>query len=142
MVDEGEPSGDDDPAGGETGAADFETAVGGDAMVLAAATASVPGERVPVLVRTVGVHLRGERAAYRRRYERFGDDDGAEAFLVPDDRWAAVGAALGLDDREVDAVRRAHEAHARRRARDTGREEALEAALDIRSVVVIGATAD
>lgn len=138
MGDGGEPTGDDAPSDGEAAAGDSETAISGDAMVLAAATASVPGERVPVLIRTVGAHLRGERATYRRRYERFDDGDGARTFLVPEDRWAALGTALGLDDREVDAVRRAHEAHARRRARAAGREDALDAALDIRSVVVIG----
>jgi hypothetical protein len=59
-------------------------------------------------------------------------------FLVPRDHWGAVGERLGLAARERDAVRRAHEEQLRRVGSETGRRDEFEAALEIRSAVVIG----
>jgi len=56
---------------------------------------------------------------------------------VPEGHWAEVCSDLGLPEREVDAVRRAHAQQLRRVGSKTDRREEFETALEIREAVVI-----
>ena len=109
----------------------------GTVLQQAAALASVGPNRLPELLGRVDAHLAGEREALRRQYERVHADDERELFLVPDDYWTALGAELGLGDREWKAVRRAHETQLERVGSQVGRREEFETALEIRSAVVV-----
>ena len=110
----------------------------GQVLILAAAKASVPAERLPTLVDRVQADLRGRLATYRRAYEAVDESPERWVFLVPPDHWEAVGDRLGLARREREAVRRAHEEQLRRLGTRQDRREEFESALDIRSAVVIG----
>lgn len=110
----------------------------GQVLRLAAAKASVAPRRLPRLVDRAQAHLGPELAEYRRRYECVVEEDGRAVFLVERGHWADVGADLGLEDREVDALRRAHEEQLRRTGTAGDRREEFESALDIREAVVVG----
>ena len=110
----------------------------GQILVLTAAKASVPPDRLPDLVDSVQAHLADERDRYRREYERVQADERRETFLVEWGHWEDLGAELGLSDRERSAVRRAHEEQLLRIGRRTDREDAFETALEIREPVCIG----
>lgn len=112
--------------------------VEGQVLLLAGAKASVAPSRLSDLVDLVQAELRGGVGHYRRRHERVHGADDREAFLVEGDHWAGVGDRLGLDDREVDAVRRAHEQQLLRIGRRTDREAEFETALEVRDAVVVG----
>ena len=58
---------------------------------------------------------------------------------MPTDHWVSVGETLGLPEREIDAVRRAHAQQLKRIGSKTDRREEFETALEIREAVVIGA---
>lgn len=109
----------------------------GTVLVLVTAQAAV-GERVPDLIDDVQAHLGPRLETYRRRYEVLEETDDAVVVLAPDGHLDTVGDELDLDDREVDAVRRAHAEQARRIAREAGDEAAVETATEIRDPVVIG----
>jgi hypothetical protein len=110
----------------------------GDVLLYTGATASVGPERIEPLLRTAQAYLRERAATYRRRYESAFADDERRVLLVPEGHWAEVGAELGLPEREVDAVRRAHAQQLRRIGSQTDRREEFETALEIREAVVIG----
>jgi hypothetical protein len=110
----------------------------GNALVLAAAKASVSGERLPDLVDRVQARLAGRLPEYGRRYECVHEDGEQAVFFVEDGHWADLGAEFGLDDREWRAVRRAHEEHLSRLGSDLGRREEFATALELREVVVVG----
>ena len=110
----------------------------GDVLLYTGATASVGPERIEPLLRTAQAYLRERREAYRRRYESAVADDGRQVLLVPDGHWDAVGAEVGLPEREVDAARRAHAQQLRRIGSKADRREEFETALEIREAVVIG----
>jgi hypothetical protein len=110
----------------------------GQVLILAAAKASVPAERLPELVDRVQADLGPRFEAYRRAYEAVHESPGRWVFLVPLDHWESVGDRLGLTVREREAVRRAHEEQLRRVGSETDRREEFESALDIRSAVVVG----
>ncbi|MEF8781194.1 MAG: hypothetical protein V5A46_11000 [Haloferacaceae archaeon] len=110
----------------------------GPVLLYAAATASVAPNRVPELL-VDGQRLLSPRLdAYCRRYECVLEEPDRALFLVPTGHWSEVGAELGVNDRESDALRRAHERQLRRVGADRGRRDEFEAALDIREAVVIG----
>lgn len=116
---------------------DAVSPIEGQVMLVASAKASVTASRLPGMVRRAQSHL-GERVEeYRRRHERVFATPPDLYFLVPEDHWAALGAALDLDDAETDAVRRAHTEQLRRAARRADREAELDSALEIREAVVI-----
>ncbi|WP_256403376.1 hypothetical protein [Halorubrum salinum] len=110
----------------------------GAALVTSAALASVPASRLPELLARVQADLGPRIDAYRRRYERIAADADREAFLVEPDHWESIAERLDLDDRERDAVVRAHEAAVVRVGGDGRAREEFETALEIRSGVVIG----
>ncbi|WP_254840589.1 hypothetical protein [Natronomonas marina] len=110
----------------------------GDALVLAAAKASVSGERLPDLVDRAQDLLGGRLPAYGRRYECAHEDDSAAVFFVEEGHWADLGEEMGLDEREWQALRRAHTEHLERLGRDVGRRREFKTALELREIVVIG----
>ncbi len=110
----------------------------GQVLLLAAAKASVPGERLPPLVRRVEEHLSGELPEYRRRYELACETDDCACFFVETGHWEDLGTALSFDRRETDAVRRAHTEQLRRIGSRLDRRAEFEAALDIREPLLIG----
>lgn len=112
--------------------------IDGNALVLAAAKASVSGERLPDLVDRVQAHLGARLPAYGRRYECIHEDDDQSVFFVEEGHWADLGEELGLEERECRGVRRAHEEHLSRLGTDIDRRQEFETALDLREVVVIG----
>ena len=113
----------------------------GQILVLAAAKASVAPERLPTLVDRVQATLGPALERYRRSYERCYASDEREVFLVDSDHWADIGAELDFSDRELSAVRRAHEEQLGRIGRRSGREAEFETALEIRAPICI-ATGD
>ena len=117
---------------------DGDHPIEGTALLKAAALASVPADRLPMLLARVQVDLEPRLEAYRRRYERIEAAPDRETFLVEPDHWDEIGARLGLADRERDAVARAHETAVERWGSTTGRRAEFETALEIRSAVVIG----
>ena len=110
----------------------------GQILVLTAAKASVPPNRLPDLVERVQAQLATERERYRREYERVHADEHREIFLVEWGHWEELGADLGLSDRERSAVRRAHEEQLLRIGRRSDRVDAFETSLEIREPVCIG----
>ena len=110
----------------------------GQVLILAAAKASVPAERLPDLVDRVQSDLGPRFETYRRTYEAVYESSERWVFLVPLDHWDAVGERVGLAAREREAVRRAHEEQLRRVGSETERREEFESALEIRSAVVVG----
>ncbi|SEF93555.1 hypothetical protein [Halobellus limi] len=141
--------GDVSDGGGANGGADGTDATGGagepqalpldgDVLMYTGATASVAPERLAPLLREVQSHLDPQFEAYARSYERAHADEERAVFLVPDGHWTDVGSELGLPEREVDAVRRAHAQQLRRIGTRTDRREELETALEIREAVVVG----
>ncbi len=112
--------------------------IDGTALLKTAALASVPADRLPALLARVQADLEPRRDEYRRRYERVGTTADREAFLVEPDHWTGIGDRLDLLDRERDAVARAHETAVERWENRPERRAEFEAALEIRSAVVIG----
>jgi len=111
-----------------------------NALMIAAATASVGAGRLPELLRAADEHLRTRRETYDRSYERVdgADDAGAATYLVPDGHWSDIGDELGVNRRETDALRRAHEQHLLRLGTKQRRRREFESALELREAVVIG----
>jgi len=112
-----------------------------NALMIASATASVGAGRLPGLLRTADEHLRTRREEYDRAYECVVDDEDdadASTYLVPDGHWSEVGDDLGVNRREADALRRAHEQHLLRLGTKRGRRREFESALELREAVVIG----
>lgn len=112
--------------------------IDGQALLLAAAKASVGPQEFPDLLEAVQSDLADRLPEYRRRYELVHEDDATCVFLVEDDHWATVAERVGLDAREREAVRRAHAEHLRRIGSRGDRREEFETALDIRACVVVG----
>lgn len=112
-----------------------------NALMIAAATASVGAGRLPELLRTADEHLRARRETYDLEYECVdeADDTGVATYLVPDGHWDEIGDELGVNRRETDAIRRAHEQHLLRLGTKRRRRREFESALELREAVVIGA---
>ncbi len=111
--------------------------VEGEILLLAGAKSSLDPARVSDLVDVVQADLGDEVGRYRRQFERVHADGDREAFLADADHWERVGERLDFDDREVDAVRRAHDEQLRRIGRRQDRQAEFESALEIRDAVVI-----
>ncbi|WP_280535908.1 hypothetical protein [Halopenitus sp. POP-27] len=145
-------SGPDDAQGPGTGAgsgtgSDAETAAAdlpfdGTVLVQAGALASVPLSRLPEILRPLQRHLGDRIDEYRQEYERILAEPDRELFLVDLSHWETLAAEVGVDDRARDAARRTHEAQLTRSGSVHDRRAEFEAALEIRSVVVIGTVDD
>lgn len=92
---------------------------------------------LPELLGRVEAHLTGCRESLRRRFERAHEDDRRELFFVPPDYWEGVASVLSLSPREKQAVRRTHERQLLRVGAETRRGAEFDAALDIRTAVVV-----
>jgi hypothetical protein len=112
--------------------------IDGQTLLLVAAKASVGPRRLPDLVDAVQADLRDRRAAYERTYELAHETDDYAAFFVEDGHWETIRERVGFDDRETDAVRRAHHEQLRRDGRRVGRREEFETALEVRACVLVG----
>jgi len=110
----------------------------GTVLQQAAALASVGPRRLPELLGRVDAALRDRRESIRRRFERVHSDESRELFLAREDHLAELGAELGLEEREWQAVGRAHESQLLRIGSEQDRREEFEPALEIRSAVVVG----
>ena len=110
----------------------------GKALVLAAAKASISGERLPDLADRAQGLLGPRLPEYGRRYESAHEDESAAVFFVEAGHWADLGEEMSLDEREWQALRRAHAEHLQLLGGDLDRRREFETALDVREVVVIG----
>lgn len=110
----------------------------GPVLLYTAAMASVAPNRVPELLVEAQELLAPRLEAYRRRYECVREEPERVVFLVPTDHWAELGAELDVNEREADALCRAHERQLQRVGADEERREEFESALEIREAVVIG----
>lgn len=110
----------------------------GDALLLAAAKASVSGDRLPDLVERAQDLLFGRLPEYGRTYECVHETESQAVFLVEEGHWQDLGAELALDEREWQAIRRAHREHLARLGRELNRGDEFETALELREAVVIG----
>ncbi|WP_277555058.1 hypothetical protein [Halobaculum limi] len=110
-----------------------------NALLIAAAKASVGPGRLPELLRETDEYLRAHVDEYDRRYECVDrdEDTGTATYLVPDGHWDEIGADLSLDRRECDALRRAHEQHLLRVGTQRRRRREFESALELRDAVVV-----
>mgnify|MGYP006304914129 CR=1 FL=1 len=106
----------------------------GQIVLLAGAKASVALTRMDPLLQRAARHL--ERVDCTQ-YERVHVDDDGAIYLVPPAFWRDHGTSMGLERREWDAIRRAHEEQLLRVGRRTGRRDEFETALEIRSAVVV-----
>ncbi|WP_435319487.1 hypothetical protein [Haloarchaeobius sp. TZWSO28] len=110
----------------------------GQVLLVTAAKASVPPNRLPELVDLVQADLRLRADDYRVSYECIHDDEKYAAFFVESGHWVDIGRRLGFDRRDYEAVQRAHTEQLMRLGRETDRREEFDAALDIRECVLIG----
>lgn len=112
--------------------------IDGQPLLLAAARGSVGPEQLPGLLATAQRWLADRIENYRRSYELVREDEQQCVFFVEAGHWEDLAENLGLNEREVDAIRRAHEAHLLFDADRDGQREEFETSLDLREVVVVG----
>jgi hypothetical protein len=105
-------------------------------VLLAGAQASVTLTRLSELVSTAHEYIENHRNEYDQQFERIDDASGLSYYLVDSSHWDEIGAALELDDREVDALRRVHSLQFERAGRRLNRLEEFETAMEIRDVIV------
>lgn len=110
----------------------------GQVVLLATAKASVTGSRLAALLEDAQRLLESDLDSYHRRYELATEDDDACCFFVPPDHWDGIGNRLGLQRREHEALRRAHEEQLKRLGKHENRHDEFETALEVRSAVVLG----
>lgn len=109
----------------------------GQILLLAAARASVPPQHLPDLVDRAQAELGTRIESYARRYEVAYETADVVAFFVESGHWAELGAELGFDRREHEAVARAHRDQLLRAGRERGRHAEFETALEVREAAVI-----
>lgn len=109
----------------------------GTPFMLAAASASVPPQRLSELLTAAQAHLADQRDTYRRRYERPLATDDFEAFLVDEGHWAEIGETFEWRRRDHEAVARAHREQLLHAGKTAGRREEFDTALDLREPVLI-----
>lgn len=108
-----------------------------NAILLAAAKASVPGERLPQLVRKIATDLSTSIDTYRRSYECVYEDASVAVFLVEQGHWTNRRSKFEINQREADAVKRAHAEHLKLLGTRLNRRTEFETALELREAVVI-----
>lgn len=110
-----------------------------DAAVLqqVATADDVGAGELPELLGRVEAHLVDTRESLRRKFESPYADDRRELFFVPPDYWEGVASVLPLTPREKRAVRRTHERQLLRIGAETRRGAEFDAALDIRTAVIV-----
>ncbi|UTF53725.1 hypothetical protein [Natronosalvus rutilus] len=110
----------------------------GQILLLAAAKASVAPSQLPDLVDRVQHYLVADIERHRRSAECPYEDDDRIVLLFETGFWERIGSTLALEEREWDAVSRAHAEQFRRIGRRRDREAEFETALEIREPVCIG----
>ncbi|WP_233255144.1 hypothetical protein [Halopenitus persicus] len=110
----------------------------GTVIVQAGTLASVPLSRLPAILRPLQSRLADRIDDYRREHERVLREPDREVFLVDLDHWRSLADGLGLGERPREAARRTHETQLERSGSVHDRRAEFEAALEIRSAVVIG----
>lgn len=109
----------------------------GQIVLLAGAKASVPLYRLSTVLVRAQRAIREERADFDREFERIDGPRDVAFYLVEDGFWESFGENRDFDDREVDAVRRAHTEQFRRAGRRLERTAEFESALEVRDVVAV-----
>ncbi|MXR51294.1 hypothetical protein GRX03_06705 [Halovenus sp. WSH3] len=109
----------------------------GQVVLLAGAKASVSLARLSDLLADVQEHLVGRVEEYDRRFERIDTDRDGVYFLAEEGRWETVGEAVGLTERETEAVARTHAEQFKRDGRRMDRREEFETSLEIRDVLAV-----
>jgi len=140
----GDPDGPDDAVGADGADPEYDPEtrgtghpIDGNALMVAAAKASVGAGRLPELLRAADARLRERADEYERTYERVDETDGVATYLVPEGHWTELGEAMELGRREADALRRAHEQHLLRIGTERRRRAEFESALELREAVVV-----
>jgi hypothetical protein len=110
----------------------------GNALVLAATKASVSGERLPDLADRAQQFLHARLPEYSRGYECVYEDEAEAVFLAEEGHWADLGEEMDLEEREWQALRRAHAEHLKQLGGELDRRAEFESALELREPVVIG----
>ncbi|MFW5939748.1 MAG: hypothetical protein ACOCSD_06650 [Halolamina sp.] len=130
---------DEPPEGGEVPPIPDAGDVPFDPTVLqhAARPDGVGPRELPELLGRVEGHLCTCRDRLRRQFERAHRDETRELFFVPPDYWEGAASVLSLTQRETQAVQRAHERQLLRIGAETRRGAEFDAALDIRTAVVV-----
>lgn len=108
----------------------------GQIILLAGAQASVTLTHLSELVSNTHEYVSTRRDEYERQFERIDDANGLSYYLVESAHWDEIGTALELQQREVDALRRAHSLQFERAGRRLDRFDEFETAMEIRDVVV------
>ena len=111
----------------------------GPTLVKTGLKASIGPSVLPRLLRRAQRLLSEQIDMFHRQHERVHTDEERVVFLANQNYWTHLGAELGFNERETDAVRRAHEAQLLRIGDETGRSEEFETAMEIRQSVVIAA---
>ncbi len=111
--------------------------IDGEILLLTSAKASVAPSRLPELINLVQDHLETDIRRFRKTTECIFEEPDRVAFLIEGGFWDRLGTDLELDDREIDAVRRAHTEQLRRIGRKIERHDEFETALEIRDPIFI-----
>ncbi|MFP9059415.1 hypothetical protein ACLI4R_02655 [Natrialbaceae archaeon A-chndr2] len=114
-----------------------EDPIDGQVLLLTGAKASITPTQLPPLIERVQEALATELEALATQYECIYETDGRAVFLVEAGYWEDLGAELGLERREWNAVRRAHTEQFTRFGRRCDRLAEFEAALEIRDPVIV-----
>lgn len=109
----------------------------GQVVLMAGAKASIPLPKLSELLGRIQEYLGGRLEEYEQRFERIDGSDNVVYYLAERSYWDDIGRELGLSEREVDAVRRTHEAQFERDGRRLGRAEEFETSLEIRDVLAV-----
>lgn len=109
----------------------------GQVVLMAGAKASVALPRLSKLLELVQEYFADRRAAYEKQFERIEGSDGIVYYLAERNHWNEIGDALELSKRDVDAVRRTHEAQFERDGRRLDRADEFETSLEIRDVLAV-----
>lgn len=109
----------------------------GQVLLLAGAQASVTLTHLSDLITRANEHVSTQQADYEREFERIDDPEGPVYYLVDGSYWEGVGTTLGLERREVEALRRVHALQFQRAGRRLDRLEEFETAMEIRDVVAM-----
>ena len=98
----------------------------------------IPPRELPELLGRVDAHLTDSLASLQRRFESPYSDERRTLFFVPPDYWEGLASVLQLSPDEQRAVQQVHERQLLRIGAETRRGSEFDAALDIRTAVVVG----
>ncbi|WP_338729804.1 hypothetical protein [Haladaptatus sp. DJG-WS-42] len=110
----------------------------GQVLLIAGAKASVPAHDLAPLVDRVQEQIGPKLDEFRDRFELVFETEAACFFFVGHEQWAVIAHRVDMNDREMNAVRRAHNEQLLRVGRREDRRFEFDAALDIRDCIVIG----